>query len=69
MGRLRINRKPGQRVFLTAADGADAAELLDQLTTEGVWLEVDYSDRAGQFWVRVNAPAAVLVLREELIKE
>lgn len=67
MGRLTINRKPGQRVLLTPADGVDAADLLEQLTTEGIWLEVDYTERSGQLLISVTAPSGVLVLREELV--
>jgi len=65
---LTITRKPGQRVFLSADTEADAAELFRQISEEGIWIEVDHSSSIrGQIVVRISAPPAVSVAREELL--
>ncbi|WP_313226702.1 hypothetical protein [Stutzerimonas chloritidismutans] len=67
MGTLVINRNKGQRVRLGGEEGVDAAELVRQLSTSGIWLDVSWSDSRRQFRLNINAPAAVQVLREELL--
>jgi len=67
MGQLTLTRRPGQRIFLSASSEADAAELLRQLSTDGIWVEVDFHDRVGQLLVRIVAPPALAVVREELL--
>jgi len=67
MGNLIINRKPGQRIFLSPETEADAAELYRQLTKEGIWLELYHSRTPGQIVVCITAPPAVNVAREELL--
>ncbi len=67
MGTLVINRNKGQRVRLSVEEGVDAAELVRQLSTSGIWLDVSWSDSRRQFRLNINAPAVVQVLREELL--
>ncbi|MCD1640081.1 hypothetical protein ACP6JA_14760 [Stutzerimonas frequens] len=67
MGTLVINRNEGQRVRLSVEEGVDAAELLRQLSTAGIWLDVSWSESRGQFRLGIEAPKAVKVLREELV--
>ena len=67
MGTLVINRNKGQRVRLGVEEGVDAAELVRQLSTSGIWLDVSWSDSRRQFRLNINAPAVVQVLREELL--
>lgn len=66
-GNAGINRNKGQRVRLGVEEGVDAAELVRQLSTSGIWLDVSWSDSRRQFRLNINAPAVVQVLREELL--
>ena len=67
MGNLIITRQPGQRIFLSPENGVDAAELYQQLSEEGIRLEVYHSRMPGQIVVRITAPSGVNVVREELL--
>ncbi|HEY1027425.1 MAG TPA: hypothetical protein VGE28_07300 [Pseudomonas sp.] len=67
MGTLVINRNEGQRVRLSVQEGVDAAELVRQLQTSGIWLDVSWSETRRQFRLNIDAPPAVQVLREELL--
>lgn len=68
MGNLIINRKPGQRIFLSLETEADSAELYRQLTEEGIWLELYHSRTPAQIVVCITAPPADNVVREELLQ-
>ncbi|VEI35319.1 Uncharacterised protein [Stutzerimonas stutzeri] len=66
MGTLVINRNEGQRVRLSVDEGVDAADLISQLSSSGIWLDVSWCESRRQFRLNIDAPPLVKILREEL---
>ncbi|OLU25673.1 carbon storage regulator [Pseudomonas sp. PA15(2017)] len=66
MGYLVLTRKIGESLNLSLRPGADSAELLDQLRTDGINIDV-LELRGRQVQLAVDAPDALLVLRDELL--
>lgn len=67
MGKLILTRRHGERIQMTVRGDTDPAELVRQLTTAGIWIELQRTKCPGQFRVVLVAPPAISVVREELM--
>jgi sRNA-binding carbon storage regulator CsrA len=67
MGYLVLSRREGESIHLSIAAAADAAAVLEQLRA-GIYIDVTQIGDS-QVRVGIEAPAAVRVLRMELVGE
>ncbi len=62
---LLLTRTAGEKIWLWARSDVDADELMHQLRTRGILLEV-VTVRGGQVKLCIRAPRCVTILRAEL---
>lgn len=66
MAYLVLTRHQGESIQLSIRDGADEAELLEQLRSGGIYIDVlELTERRVR--LGLDAPRDVLILREEII--
>lgn len=68
MGYLTLSRRPGEKLRLTVAPGANLDDLVRHLTTDGV--TIMYGEvSGGRVRLAIQAPAELKVLRAELVED
>jgi carbon storage regulator len=66
MGHLILTRRVGERIHFSIAPDADRAELLLELSTSGIWLEI--LEQVGSHTrIGIMAPHGLTILRAELL--
>lgn len=66
MAYLVLTRQRGERLKLSIREGADETELLEQLRSGGIYIDVlEISERNVR--IGLDAPKGILILREEVI--
>ncbi len=66
MAYLVLTRHQGESIRLSIRDGADETELLEQLRSGGIYIDVlELTERRVR--LGLDAPRDVLILREEII--
>lgn len=66
MAYLVLTRQRGERLQLSIREGADDAELLEQLRSGGMYIDV-LEIRERNVRIGLDAPKDILILREEVI--
>lgn len=66
MAYLVLTRHQGESIRLSIRDGADETELLEQLRSGGIYIDIlELTERRVR--LGLDAPRDVLILREEII--
>lgn len=66
MAYLCLTRHQGERIHLSIREGADETELLEQLRSGGIYIDVlELNERKVR--IGLDAPKDILILREEVI--
>lgn len=66
MAYLCLTRHQGERIHLSIRDGADETELLEQLHSGGIYIDVlELNERKVR--IGLDAPRGILILREEVV--
>lgn len=67
MGQLILSRRDGERIHLSIDPGADIEQLVQQLQSGGITIQIHTGISSGQVRVGIDAPRNISILRGELI--
>ncbi|TWI48022.1 carbon storage regulator CsrA [Pseudomonas duriflava] len=63
---LVLTRHEGEKIILSVQDGADEQQLIEALRNSGISISISQA-KFGAAKVRIDAPDAIKIMREELI--
>lgn len=66
-GQLILTRRDGERIHLSIDPGADIEQLVQQLQSGGITIQINTGISSGQVRIGIDAPRDISILRGELI--